>query len=81
MFRPSRRTGTGWSCPYLQLQSRADQDGGIETPLTPIKTTPIRSWHRFLQLKSGNDEIVILGQREPTKFRLIAEIDTREGKD
>lgn len=39
---------------------------------------PIRSWHRRLQLKTGNDEIVIIGDSEATIARLYAEIEQRK---
>ena len=42
--------------------------------------TPIRSWRRVLQLKTGNDEIVILSAAEPTRLRLIAEVEGKEKK-
>jgi hypothetical protein len=39
---------------------------------------PIYSWHRRLRLKTGNDEIVIIGDSEATISRLHAEIKQRE---
>jgi hypothetical protein len=41
--------------------------------------SPIRSWRRVLQLKT-NDEIVILSAAEPTRLRLIAEVEEKEKK-
>ena len=39
--------------------------------------TPIRSWQRFLQLCEGNEEIIIMGNADTGKMRLIAEIDKK----
>jgi hypothetical protein len=39
--------------------------------------TPIRSWQRFIQLCEGNDEIIIMGDADTGKMRLIAEIDKK----
>jgi hypothetical protein len=39
--------------------------------------TPIRSWQRFIQLCEGNDEIIIMGNADTGKMRLIAEIDKK----
>lgn len=39
--------------------------------------TPIRSWQRFVQLCEGNDEIIIMGDANTAKIRLIAEIDKK----
>jgi hypothetical protein len=39
--------------------------------------TPIRSWQRFIQLCEGNDEIIIMGDSDTGKMRLIAEIDKK----
>ena len=36
--------------------------------------TPIRSWQRFIQLCEGNDEIIIMGDADSGRMRLIAEI-------
>ncbi|MGC2409369.1 MAG: hypothetical protein WA441_05095 [Methyloceanibacter sp.] len=46
--------------------------------LTPL--TPIRSWQQRLKLKTGNDEIVILGDSEKTILRLSEEIAPRDKK-
>jgi hypothetical protein len=42
--------------------------------------TPIRSWHRYLKLKTGNDGIVILGDPEKTIRRLKKEIAATKDK-
>jgi hypothetical protein len=39
--------------------------------------TPIRSWKRFIELCEGNDEIIIMGDADTGKMRLIAEIDKK----
>ena len=39
--------------------------------------TPIRSWKRFIELCEGNDEIIIMGNANTGKMRLIAEIDKK----
>ena len=39
--------------------------------------TPIRSLQRFIQLCEGNDEIIIMGNADTGKMRLIAEIDKK----
>ena len=39
--------------------------------------TPIRSWQRFIQLCEGNDEIIIMGDSDTGKMRIIAEIDKK----
>ena len=39
--------------------------------------TPIRSWKRFIELCEGNDEIIIMGNADTGKMRLIAEIDKK----
>jgi hypothetical protein len=39
--------------------------------------TAIRSWQRFIQLCEGNDEIIIMGDGDTGKMRLIAEIDKK----
>ena len=41
------------------------------------KTTPIRSWQRFMHLCEGNDEIIIMGDADTGQMRLIAEIDKK----
>jgi hypothetical protein len=42
-----------------------------------IHKTPIRSWKRFIELCEGNDEIIIMGNADTGKMRLIAEIDKK----
>jgi hypothetical protein len=39
--------------------------------------TPVRSWQRFTQLCEGNDEIIIMGNADTGKMRLIAELDKK----
>ena len=39
--------------------------------------TTIRSWKRFIELCEGNDEIIIMGNADTWKMRLIAEIDKK----
>ena len=39
--------------------------------------TPIHSWQRFLQLCEGNEDVIIMGNGDTGKMRLIAEIDKR----
>jgi len=39
--------------------------------------TAIRSWQRFIELCDGNDEIIIMGNADTGKMRLIAEIDKK----
>ncbi|MGH6866302.1 MAG: hypothetical protein ACREDO_09080 [Methyloceanibacter sp.] len=39
--------------------------------------TPIRSWQRFIHLCEGNDEIIIMGDADTGRMRLIAEIDKK----
>ena len=34
-------------------------------------------WQRFIQLCEGNDEIIIMGNADTGKMRLIAEIDKK----
>jgi hypothetical protein len=48
-----------------------DKDDGL------TEKTPIRSWQRFIQLREGNDEIIIMGDADTGKMRLIAEIDKK----
>jgi metallophosphoesterase superfamily enzyme len=48
-----------------------DKDDGLS------EKTPIRSWQRFIQLCEGNDEIIIMGNADTGKMRLIAEIDKK----
>jgi predicted ATP-dependent Lon-type protease len=48
-----------------------DKDDGLSAK------TPIRSWQRFIQLCEGNDEIIIMGNADTGKMRLIAEIDKK----
>ena len=38
------------------------------------ENTPIRSWKRYLKLKTGNDRIIILDDAEKTIKRLRKEI-------
>ena len=40
--------------------------------------TPIRSWARYLKIKSGNDNLVLMGNPESVLQRLYAEIEKRE---
>jgi hypothetical protein len=35
------------------------------------------SWQRFIQLCEGNDEIIIMGNADTGRMRLIAEIDKK----
>ena len=37
--------------------------------------TPIRSWARYLKVKSGNDNLVLLGSPETILQRLYTEIE------
>ena len=39
---------------------------------------PIRTWKRYLKLKTGNDEIVILGDSEKVIRRLNKEIKGKQ---
>lgn len=48
-----------------------DKDDGL------TEKTAIRSWQRFIELCEGNDEIIIMGNTETGKMRLIAEIDKK----
>ena len=48
-----------------------DKDDGLSAK------TPIRSWQRFMRLCEGNDEIIIMGNGETGKMKLIAEIDKK----
>ena len=48
-----------------------DNDDGL------TEKTPIRSWQRFISLCEGNDEIIIMGNADTGKMRLIAEIDKK----
>jgi metallophosphoesterase superfamily enzyme len=48
-----------------------DKDDGLSAK------TPIRSWQRFIQLCEGHDEIIIMGNADTGKMRLIAEIDKK----
>jgi hypothetical protein len=48
-----------------------DKDDGL------TEKTPIRSWQRFIQLCDDNDEIIIMGDADTGKMRLIAEIDKK----
>jgi hypothetical protein len=53
-------------------------DNGDDNNDGLIAHMPIRSWRRYLQLKTGHDEIVILGDSE--KLRLSEEIAASERK-
>ena len=48
-----------------------DKDDGL------TEKTAIRSWQRFIELCEGNDEIIIMGNADTGKMRLIAEIDKK----
>ena len=37
--------------------------------------TPIRSWARYLKIKTGNDNVVLMGNPETILKRLYAEIE------
>jgi len=52
-------------------------DSGNDTSDGLTHKTPIRSWKRFIQLCEGNDEIIIMGNADTGKMRLIAEIDKK----
>jgi hypothetical protein len=52
-------------------------DNGNDTDDGLTAKTPIRSWQRFIQLCEGNDEIIIMGNGDTGKMRLIAEIDKK----
>jgi hypothetical protein len=39
--------------------------------------TPIRSWARYLKIKTGNDNVVLMGNPETILKRLYAEIEKR----
>jgi hypothetical protein len=51
------------------ISDSGDDDNDGLTPLTRI-----RSWRQRLKLKTGNDEIIILGDSEKTIIRLSEEI-------
>ena len=38
---------------------------------------PIRSWARYLKIKTGNDNVVLMGSPETILKRLYAEIEKR----
>jgi hypothetical protein len=44
------------------------------------ESMPIYSWHQYLRLKSADDQIVIMGNKETTIARLKAEIDAKGQK-
>ena len=50
-------------------------DGGNDKDDGLSEKTPIRSWKRFIQLCEGNDEVIIMGDADTGRMRLIAEID------
>ena len=52
-------------------------DSGNDKDDSLREKTPIRSWQRFIQLCEGNDEIIIMGNADTGKMRLIAEIDKK----
>jgi hypothetical protein len=52
-------------------------DNGNDSNDGLTEKTPIRSWQRFIQLCEGNDEIIIMGDVDTGKMRLIAEIDKK----
>jgi hypothetical protein len=55
-------------------------DNGDDNNDGLIAHMPIRSWRRYLQLKTGHDEIVILGDSEKTILRLSEEIAASKKK-
>ena len=55
------------------ISEKGDDENDGLTPLTPI-----RSWRQYLKLKTGNDEIVIVGNSEKTIVRLSKEIAGKE---
>lgn len=52
-------------------------DGGDDKNDGLTEKTPIRSWQRFIALCEGNDEVIIMGNGDTGKMRLIAEIDKK----
>ena len=52
-------------------------DSGIDIGDGLTHKTPIRSWKGFIELCEGNDEIIIMGNADTGKMRLIAEIDKK----
>jgi hypothetical protein len=40
--------------------------------------TPIRSWGRYLKIKTGGDNLVLMGNAETILQRLYAEIEKRD---
>ena len=52
-------------------------DGGNDKDDGLTAKTPIRSWRRFIQLCEGNDEVIIMGNPDTGRMRLIAEIDKK----
>ena len=52
-------------------------DSGNDKDDSLREKRPIRSWQRFIQLCEGNDEIIIMGNADTGKMRLIAEIDKK----
>jgi hypothetical protein len=58
---------------YLSENGDDKNDG-----LTEI--TPIHSWERYLQLKTGNDKITIMGDPQKTIARLRREIKGKKPK-
>ena len=70
MFKLSKEERS--SCPKIYVSdSGNDENDGSEGK-------PIRTWKRYLKLKTGNDEIVILGDPEKVIRRLNKEI--KKGK-
>ena len=58
---------------YISDTGKDDQDG-----LT--SKTPIHSWARYLKIKSGSDNLVLIGDPETILKRLYAEIEKRMRK-
>jgi hypothetical protein len=76
--RPSSKTrrfdvpAKGEGRPLMQRIFIGDNGDDNNDGLTPL--TPIGSWQEYLNLKTGHDEIVILGGNDKAIIRLSEEI-------
>jgi hypothetical protein len=61
----------------MQMRKIYVSDSGNDKDDGLTEKTPICSWQRFIQLCEGNDEIIIMGDADTGRMRLIAEIDKK----
>ena len=66
---------------YTPMRNIYVSDTGKDENDGLTSKTPIRSWARYLKVKSGNDNLVLLGNPETILQRLYTEIEKHNQRE